>query len=200
MTSDQRVEGSNPSGRTSLIQKSKKHFNFNFLQTLFHNSICLLAALMFNEDTYRFMYAALHEAEKAFEDDEVPVGAVVVYKNKIIGKGYNQVEKLKDATAHAEMIAITAASNNLGNWNLNECDIYVTLEPCIMCTGALLSSRIQNIYFAVYDPKFGACGSVYNLAEEGKTNHKIKTYSGLFEVESKQLLKVFFNKLRNKSK
>lgn len=154
--------------------------------------------MTFSEDSYRFMYAALQEAEKAFEEDEIPVGAVVVYKNKIIGRGYNQVEKLKDPTAHAEMIAITAASNHLNEWRLNECDIYVTVEPCIMCTGALLASRIKNIFFAAYDPKFGACGSIYNLAEEGKTNHKINLYSGLMQEESKQLLTEFFNKLRKK--
>lgn len=144
------------------------------------------------------MYAALQEAEKAFEEDEVPVGAVVVYKDRIIGRGYNQIERLKDATAHAEMIAITSAANYLGNWRLNECSIYVTVEPCIMCTGALLNSRIDELYFAVYDTKFGACGSIYNLAEEFKTNHKIKVYSGLMASESEQLLKAFFSKKRNK--
>ncbi len=142
------------------------------------------------------MYAALQEAEKAFEEDEVPVGAVVVFQNKIIGKGFNQVEKLKDATAHAEMIALTSASNHLGSWRLNECDIYVTLEPCIMCTGALLASRIRELYFATSDIKFGACGSIYNLAEENKTNHTIKVYSGLLAKESEDLLKLFFSKRR----
>ena len=94
----------------------------------------------FSEDTYRFMYAALKEAEIALIENEVPVGAVVVKDNKIIGRGYNQIEKLNDATAHAEMIAITAAENHIGNWRLEDCSIYVTLEPCIMCTGAMLSS------------------------------------------------------------
>jgi tRNA(adenine34) deaminase len=152
--------------------------------------------MLFSEDKYRFMYSALQEAEKAFEEDEVPVGAVVVFQNKIIGKGYNQVEKLKDATAHAEMIALTSASNHLGSWRLNECDIYVTLEPCIMCTGALLASRIRELYFATSDMKFGACGSIYNLAEENKTNHTIKVYSGLLAKESEDLLRIFFNKKR----
>lgn len=143
------------------------------------------------------MFAALQEAEVAFDEDEVPVGAVVTYKNKIIGKGHNQIEKLKDPTAHAEMIAITSASNNLSDWRLNECDIYITLEPCIMCTGAILSARIQNLYFAAFDSKFGACGSVYNLIEEKKCNHSLNVYSGIYEVESKRLLENFFQKIRN---
>jgi tRNA(adenine34) deaminase len=146
------------------------------------------------------MFAALQEAEKAFEENEVPVGAVVVKDKKIIGRGYNQVERLKDATAHAEMIAITAAANHLGNWRLNECSIYVSLEPCVMCTGALLASRMKELYFSIFDPKFGACGSVYNLAEDGKTNHKINVYSGIYAEESKKLLEEFFNNLKNQSK
>jgi tRNA(adenine34) deaminase len=145
------------------------------------------------------MFAALQEAEKAFDENEVPVGAVVVKDRKIIGRGYNQIEKLKDATAHAEMIAITATANHLGNWRLSECSIYVTLEPCVMCTGALLASRIKELFFSVFDPKSGACGSVYNLAEDGKTNHKINVYSGIYSEESTKLLQEFFNKLKNKS-
>jgi tRNA(adenine34) deaminase len=155
--------------------------------------------MMFSEDKYRFMFAALQEAEQAYEDNEVPVGAVIVYKNKIIGRGYNQIEKLRDPTAHAEMIAITAASSYLNDWHLNECDIYVTLEPCAMCTGALLHARIKDLFFSAYDPKFGACGSIYNLAEEGKYNHKINVYSGIYENESKSLLKKFFGNIRLKT-
>ncbi len=152
---------------------------------------------MFSEEVYRHMFAALQEAEQALEEDEIPVGAVVVKDNKIIGRGYNQVEKLKDATAHAEMIALTAASSHLGNWRLNECDIYVTLEPCIMCTGALLASRIRRLFFSTYDPKFGACGSLYNIAEQGLYNHRIEVTSGVYEEESRGLLTQFFNKLRH---
>ena len=155
--------------------------------------------MIFDEQKYRFMFAALQEAEKALEDNEVPVGAVVVKDNKIIGRGYNQIEKLRDATAHAEMIAITSAANHLNNWRLNECSIYVTLEPCIMCTGALLSSRIKDLYFSTFDKKFGACGSVYNLAEEGKTNHKINVFSGIYSDESNKMLRDFFNKLKSKN-
>jgi tRNA(adenine34) deaminase len=153
--------------------------------------------MTFSEEIYRFMFAALQEAEKALDENEVPVGAVVVKDKKIIGRGYNQVERLKDATAHAEMIALTAAANHIGNWRLNECSIYVTLEPCIMCTGALLASRISELFFSEFDPKFGACGSVYNLAEGGKTNHKIKVYSGIYSDESKKLLQYFFLNLKN---
>ena len=153
----------------------------------------------YSEQTYRFMYAALQEAEKALVEDEVPVGAVVIKNNKIIGRGYNQVERLKDATAHAEMIAITAAANHLDNWRLEDCSLYVTLEPCVMCTGAMLASRINELYFATYDTKYGACGSLYNLAEDGKSNHKLKVYSGIYTEESQRLLTQFFASIRNSS-
>ena len=156
--------------------------------------------MIFDEDKYRFMFAALQEAEKALEENEVPVGAVVVMKNKIIGRGYNQVEKLKDATAHAEMIALTSAANHIGNWRLSECSIYVTLEPCIMCTGAMLASRIKDLYFAAFDTKFGACGSIHNLAEHSRTNHRINVFSGIYSEESQKLLKEFFEKLKSKNK
>ena len=156
--------------------------------------------MLFSEDIYRFMYEALQEAERAYDDDEVPVGAVVVHKNKIVGRGHNQIEKLNDATAHAEMIALTSASNHIKNWRLSECSIYVTLEPCIMCTGALLSSRIDNLYFGASDTKFGACGSVHNLVENSKTNHTIKVFSGILAKESEDLLKSFFAKKRLRSK
>lgn len=155
--------------------------------------------MIFSEEKYRFMYAALQEAMKAFGENEVPVGAVIVHQNKIISRGYNQIEKLKDATAHAEMIAITSAANRLENWRLNDCSLYVTLEPCIMCTGAILNSRISEVYFSTYDTKFGACGSIYNIPEENKTNHQVKVYSGLLAEESSNLLREFFERLRKKS-
>ena len=154
--------------------------------------------MIFSEKTYKFMYAALQEAEHALDENEVPVGAVVIKNDKIIGRGYNQVEKLHDATAHAEMIAITAAANHLGDWRLDNCKMYVSLEPCIMCTGAILSARLNELYYSIDDSKFGACGSLYDLAQEGKTNHKIKVYSGIYPAESKKLLQQFFNKTRNK--
>jgi tRNA(adenine34) deaminase len=153
--------------------------------------------MLFTEDNYKHMFTALQLAETAMYENEVPVGAVVVFNNKPIGKGYNQVNKLNDATAHAEMIAITSASNQLQTSILTECDLYVTLEPCIMCIGAALNSRIKNIYFSIFDPKFGACGSLYNLAVDGKYNHKINIFSGIYEDESRNLMKRFFHNLRN---
>lgn len=142
------------------------------------------------------MYAALQEAELALEKEEVPIGAVVVHKNKIIGRGFNQVEMLKDTTAHAEMLAITAASNHLKTKFLDECDLFVTVEPCIMCSGAILLSRISNVYFGANEPKFGSAGSLYNLLENNKYNHELKVYNGIYETESKQLMKEFFEKQR----
>ncbi len=144
------------------------------------------------------MFAALQLAEQAAEDNEVPVGAVVVHKNKIIGRGYNQNIRLNDSTAHAEMIAITSACNYLGAKTLEECQIYVTLEPCVMCTGAILLSRIETIYFSTFDTKFGACGSVFNLIKENKYYHLPKVYSGIYETESQTLLKNFFKEIRKK--
>ena len=142
------------------------------------------------------MYAALQEAELAFEDDEVPIGAVVVFENKIIGRGYNQTQKLNDATAHAEMLAITAASNNLSSRLLTNCDIYITVEPCIMCAGAILNSHIKKVYFSSFEPKYGAAGSLYNLLENNKYNHNIEVYSGIYSDESKNLMQSFFQKKR----
>ena len=158
--------------------------------------------MLFPEHVYKFMYAALSEAEKALELNEVPIGAVVVLDNKIIGRGFNQTEMLNDSTAHAEMLAITAASNHLQSKLLDECDIYITAEPCLMCSGAILLSRIKNLYFAAFEPKFGACGSLFNVIENSKYNHKPNVYSGIYSDESKQLLEKFFQSKRqiNKSK
>lgn len=153
--------------------------------------------MLFGEEQYKYMYQALTEAELALGKDEVPVGAVIVYENRIIGRGHNLTKSLNDPTAHAEMIAITAAANHLSSDRITECDIYCTLEPCIMCTGALLHARVRNLFFGAFDTKFGACGSVYNIAEEGKYNHNIKVYSGLMENESKEMLVSFFQTKRN---
>ena len=144
------------------------------------------------------MFAALQEAQYASEEGEIPIGAVVVHKDKIIGRGKNQVEKLNDATAHAEILAITAASNHLQSKFLSECDLYVTAEPCLMCSGAILLARLRSVFFSTFEPKFGAAGSLYNLLEGNKYNHKIKIFSGIYENESKILLERFFKNKRQK--
>jgi tRNA(adenine34) deaminase len=152
--------------------------------------------LLFPESVYKFMFAALSEAEYALEKDEVPIGAVVVNKNKIIGKGHNQVETLNDPTAHAEMLAITAASNHLNSKVLADCELYVSVEPCVMCSGAIILAKIPILYFGAFEPKFGACGSVYNMPQDKKLNHTVEVFSGIYSEESKNLLKTFFDKKR----
>lgn len=153
--------------------------------------------MLFTEKQYKFMYNALQLAESALEEGEIPIGAVVVHSDKIIGKGWNQVEKLNDATAHAEMIALTSAENYLKNKFLTGCDIYVTVEPCLMCAGALVNARISRLFFGAQEPKFGACGSLYNIPDENKFNHKIEVFGGLYELESSHLMKEFFSMKRN---
>jgi len=151
---------------------------------------------LFSDKDIYFMKQALREAEKAYERNEVPVGAVIVFEDKIIGRGYNQTLSLKDPTAHAEMIAITSAANYLQDYRLEGCKIYVTLEPCPMCAGALVNARISQLYFSVFDPKAGACGTLFNITHNKALNHQIKTFSGLLENESKSLLQAFFAGLR----
>ncbi|MEW6195551.1 MAG: nucleoside deaminase [Bacteroidota bacterium] len=152
--------------------------------------------MLFEEHVYKFMFAALQEAETALLSNEVPVGAIIVHENKIIGKGYNLTETLKDPTAHAEMVAITAAANHLQSKFLDQCDLYVTVEPCVMCAGAILLSRIRNVYFGCYEPKFGAGGSLFNIIESKLYNHKPDVYSGIYSDESKALLEKFFQQKR----
>jgi len=142
------------------------------------------------------MHAALAEARIAMEEGEIPVGAVIVAEGKIIGKGHNSTEKLKDPTAHAEILAIREASEFIGEKFLSECDIYITVEPCMMCAGAILLSRIRHVYFGAFEPKFGACGSVFNLIETEKYNHRPKVFSGILAEESEELLKKYFESKR----
>ncbi|MBU2444427.1 MAG: tRNA adenosine(34) deaminase TadA [Bacteroidetes bacterium] len=151
---------------------------------------------MFSKKDIAFMKQAIHESQKAFENNEVPVGAVIVFENKIIGRGHNQTLKLNDPTAHAEMIAITSAANYLNDSRLKECSIYVTLEPCAMCAGAIVNAKIKNLYFGAFDPKAGACGTLFNITQSNNLNHRVKTFGGLLEDESKYLLQSFFEKLR----
>lgn len=140
----------------------------------------------------KFMNEALKEARKAYIKGEVPVGAVVVYDNKIISRGHNLKEKNIDVTAHAEIIAIKKAAKKLKSWRLNECDLYVTLEPCAMCSGAIIQSRMHNLYFGAYDLKGGCVTSKTKLFEEALFNHNVNVVGGIMEKEASNMLKEFF--------
>src|SRR6266478_6506825 len=135
------------------------------------------------ESDEAFMRAALRLAAKAYEADDVPVGAVVVRAGNIIGRAYNQVELLKDATAHAEMLALTQAEAAVGDWRLTDCDLYVTKEPCVMCAGALIHVRLRRLIFGCADPKSGAAGSVMNLLRNPVFNHRCEITSGVLQDE-----------------
>lgn len=146
-----------------------------------------------------FMRKAFALAEQAKDADEIPVGAVVVHNNQIIGRGYNQTELLNDATAHAEMIAISAASATLENKYLKDCTLYVTLEPCPMCAGALVWSKIDRIVFGATDVQAGACGSIFNLTSNSTLNHQIEIIQGVMEQDCEWILKQFFAEKRSSS-
>ena len=140
---------------------------------------------------------ALRLAEKAFAEGEVPVGAIVVKDNKIIGRGYNQREALNDPTAHAEILAITAASNTINDWRLNDCSIYVTKEPCPMCAGAIINSRLKHLIFGAYDDKKGCCGSLYQLCGDKRLDSITSVKGGVLEEECSMILKEFFSSKRD---
>ena len=139
-----------------------------------------------------YMQLAIAEAEKAFKSDEVPVGVIIIYENSIIAKAHNQRELLSDPTAHAEMIAITQASAYLQNWRLSNTTVYVTLEPCTMCAGALVQARVKNLVYGAKDEKNGACESIVNLVNDPHLNHRLNVVSGVLENECSLLLKQFF--------
>ena len=144
------------------------------------------------------MRAALAEAHKAFERDEVPVGAVVVFEDRIIGRGHNLTESLHDATAHAEIIAMSAAYEHFDDWRLENCWLFSTLEPCTMCAGAAVLSRLETIVYGARDPKFGGCGSIFNIPSEKKLNHRIEIIGGIMEIEIAELMKLFFKRVRQR--
>lgn len=142
------------------------------------------------------MKEALKEAKKAYDKLEVPVGCVIVKDGKIIARGYNQKETKKDTTKHAEIIAIKKASKKLDAWRLLDCEMYVTLEPCSMCAGAIINSRIKKVYIGTMDEKTGACGSKLNLLKDYTFNHKVEIETGIMQEECEAILKQFFKKLR----
>lgn len=145
----------------------------------------------------RFMAIAFKEAEAAFEKNEIPVGSVIVKDGAIIAKAHNQVEMLQDPTAHAEIIAIGAAANHLGSWRLKGCTLYVTLEPCPMCAGAIVLSRMDRVVFGSYDPKMGACSTLYNVVQDERLNHRVEVIAGVMDDESRSLLREFFGRKRS---
>src|SRR6516164_11295663 len=150
------------------------------------------------QSDHYFMGEALRQAARAYEAQEVPVGAVVVREDRIIARAYNQVELLKDATAHAEMLALTQAEAAVGDWRLIDCDLYVTKEPCAMCAGALVHTRIRRVIFGCADPDAGAAGSVVNLLQMPGFNHHCQITSGVLQKECAAILRDFFRKRRDK--
>lgn len=145
-----------------------------------------------------FMKEAINEAKKAEYIHEVPIGAVIVHKGEIIARGFNKRETLQHSDAHAEMIAIREANQKIGSWRLEECTLYVTLEPCPMCAGAIVQSRIPEVVFGASDPKAGCAGTLMNLLDESRFNHRSTVERGILEEECASLLKDFFRKLRKK--
>jgi len=150
-------------------------------------------------NTEKYMKEAIKEAKKAYMKDEIPVGAVIVKDNKIISRGYNLKEEKKNTIKHAEIIAIEKASKKLCSWRLVDCEMYITLEPCAMCAGAIINSRIKKIYIGTMDLKTGACGSVLNLFEY-PFNHKVEVESGVLQPECEKIIKDFFKELRQRKK
>ncbi len=146
------------------------------------------------------MKEALKEAQKAKEKMEIPVGAIIVKDNKIIARAHNQKETKMDTTKHAEILAIQKASKKLKSWRLVDCEMYVTLEPCTMCAGAIINSRIKKVYIGTQDPKTGAVGSVLNIFKDYKFNHSVETESGIMQKECEKILKDFFKELRKTKK
>jgi tRNA(adenine34) deaminase len=154
------------------------------------------AGAMLDDDS-RYMQYALKEAERAFDAGEVPVGCVIAYEGQIIGKAHNQRETLQDPTAHAEVLAITQAAAHLKSWRLEGTKLYVTLEPCAMCAGAIILSRIPEVYFGAMDPKAGCCGSLMNLLGDPRFNHRPRVFPGLMAEQCGGILSAFFQKIRD---
>lgn len=148
----------------------------------------------------KFMKIALLEAKKAFDKEEVPVGAVIVKDGKVIAKAHNLKETKNDTICHAEILAIQKASKKLKKWRLTDCEMYVTLEPCSMCAGALINCRLKKLYIGTMDQKTGACGSVLNLLKDYKFNHVVEIETGILQEDCEKILKDFFKFLRTKRK
>ncbi|MFO7294707.1 MAG: tRNA adenosine(34) deaminase TadA [Clostridia bacterium] len=144
------------------------------------------------------MQQALVEAQKAYDMGEVPIGAVIVKDGEVIARGHNLRETEKDPTLHAEMVAIREAAKHLGGWRLTGCELYVTIEPCPMCAGAIIQARIQRVVFGALDPKAGCAGSLYNLLQDPRFNHRVEVISGVMEEECRRIMQEFFRERREK--
>lgn len=153
---------------------------------------------MFDEHQH-YMRMALREAQRAWDAGEVPVGCVITHGGQVIGKAHNQREMLQDPTAHAEILAITQAANNIGSWRLEETRLYVTLEPCPMCAGAIINARIPEVYFGTTDPKAGCCGTLHDLTSDSRFNHNPKVEGGLMAEECGAILTDFFRSIREQN-
>jgi tRNA(adenine34) deaminase len=163
------------------------------------NALSLNDQMSADQD-YKFMQAALRQAQVAYDAAEVPIGCVIVKEGKIVGRGYNQVESLQDATAHAEILAIGAASNTLENWRLQGCTLYVTLEPCPMCAGAILNSRIERIVYGCKDKRLGACGTTIDFLPNNPIHRSVAIQGGILQEECLGIIQAFFIELRAKKK
>lgn len=153
-----------------------------------------------SQEDQRFVRSAIEAARIAEENGDVPIGAVIVHQNQIIAKAYNQRQQLQDPTAHAEIIALTQAAAAVGNWRLHGCTMYVTLEPCPMCAGALVLSRMDRLVYGCDDPKAGACGSLYNIVADDRLNHRLEVSSGILAEECTEQLQDFFQRRRVENK
>ena len=149
-----------------------------------------------NNQDQRYMRMAIDAAQVAEENGDVPIGAVIAYQNQVIGRAYNQREQLKDPTAHAEIVALTQAASFVGSWRLHGCTIYVTLEPCPMCAGALVLGRLDRLVYGCADPKTGACGSLYDIVRDERLNHRLEVTPGVLANDCATLLQTFFQQRR----
>jgi len=159
----------------------------------------LLNVLDFKSDDY-YMTLALKQAAIAYHAKEVPIGAIIVHNDEVIGRAYNQVETLKDATAHAEILAITQAASRLENWRLNDCILYVTKEPCPMCSGAIVNSRMKKVVFGLRDSKGGGCGGAFDIHDHDGLLHKVEVKAGVMEEQCQAIIQSFFKERRQEQK
>lgn len=152
-----------------------------------------------NRDDERYMRMAIDQAFIAEENGDVPIGCVIVFEGRVIGRAYNQREQLHDPTAHAEIVALTQAAASIGNWRLHGCTIYVTLEPCPMCAGALVLARLDRLVFGTDDPKTGACGSLYNIVQDSRLNHRLAVTPYILQQDCQDQLQAFFRRRRGEN-